>query len=166
VRYVTHGARARRDDERVTLFAALALVLPFAAPPAQKPTLPTTPPGVASRMNGLFASATPSVRAWVDAEARKLRTLPQIDGSLVSADARQAFPAARPPLTTGQADVLAAMALYQVANDLDSEARLAGDAAPERVAYFQSRKRGVLETLSNILSKVSKTDEAIVQNLK
>jgi len=58
------------------------------------------------------------------------------------------------------------MALYQVANDLDSEARLAGDAAPERVAYFQSSKRGVVETLSNILSKVSKTDEAIAQNLK
>jgi hypothetical protein len=150
----------------VTVLAALALVLPFAAAPAPKPTLPSTPPGVAMRMNGLFASATPAVRAWVDAEARKVRGLPQIDGTLVSADARQAFPAARPPLTPGQADVLAAMALYQVANDLDSEARLAGDAAPERVAYFQSRKSKTIETLSNILAKIPKTDESIVQNLK
>ncbi|MEO8056245.1 MAG: hypothetical protein ABI768_13890, partial [Acidobacteriota bacterium] len=104
------------------LLAALSLVLPLAAAPAPKPTLPPTPPGVAMRMNGLFATATPAVRAWVDSEARKLRALPQIDGALVTADARQAFPAARPPLTPGQADVLAAMALYQVANDLDSEA--------------------------------------------
>ena len=143
------------------LLAALALVLPFAAAPAPKATLPPTPTGVAMRMNGLFASATPAVRAWVDAEARKLRALPQIDATLVTADARQAFPAARPPLTPGQADVLAAMALYQVANDLDSEARLA-EPTPEKT----SRKRGVIETLSNIMAKASKTDESIVQNLK
>lgn len=148
----------------MTILAALALTLPLAAAP--KPTLPPTPPGVAMRMNGLFANATPAVRAWVDAEARKLRGLPQIDGSLVSADARQAFPAARPPLTPGQADVLAAMALYQVANDLDSEARLAGDATPERVAYFQSRKSKTIETLSNIMSKVSTTQESLPQNMR
>lgn len=150
----------------MTVLAALALVLPFAAAPAPKPTLPPTPPGVAMRMNGLFASATPAVRAWVDAEARKLRGLPQIDGALVTADARQAFPAARPPLTPGQVDVLAAMALYQVANDIDSEARLAGDATPERVAYFQSRKSKTIETLSNIMSKVSTTQDSLVQNVK
>ncbi len=152
----------------MTLLGALALVLPLAAPQAAapRPTLPPTPPDVAARMNGLFASAAPAVRSWVDAEARKLRSLPQFDAALVAADARQAFPAARPPLTPGQADVLAAMALYQVANDLDSEARLAFDATPEKLAAFQSRKSGILRTLSNLLSKISKTDEAIVQNLK
>lgn len=144
---------------------ALVLALPVAAGPSARPTLPPTPPDVAMRMNALFSRATPAVRSWVDAEARKLRSLPQIDGTLVSADARQAFPAARPAPTPGQADALAAMALYQVLNDLDSEARLAGD-APERLAQFQTRKRGVLEALSNALSKVSKADEALVQNLK
>ncbi|MBK9062800.1 MAG: hypothetical protein IPL89_06340 [Acidobacteria bacterium] len=148
------------------LLAALALVLPFAAAPAPKPTLPPTPPGVAMRMSGLFATATPAVRTWVDGEARKLRPLPRIDGAVVAADARQAFPAARPPLTPVQADLLAAMALYQVANDLDSEARLAGDAAPEKLADYQSRKRGVIETLSNIMSKISTTQDSLVQNVK
>jgi hypothetical protein len=152
----------------VTFLAALVLAIPLAAPQAAslRPTLPPTPPEVAARMNGLFARATPAVRAWVDSEARKLRSLPQIDGGLVAADARQAFPAARPPLTPGQADVFAAMALYQVANDLDSEARLAGDPTPEALSRLQSRKSGLIRTLSNILARISKTDEAIVQNLK
>jgi hypothetical protein len=166
VRCVTPGAGARRDDERVTVLAALAFVLPIAAAPAPRPTLPPVPPDVAMRMNGLFAKATPAVRSWVDVEARKLRSLPQIDAAPVAADARQAFPSVQPPLTPGQADTLAAMALYQVLNDLDSEARLAGDSSPERLAHFQDRKRGLILALSNILSKVSKTDEAIVQNLK
>ena len=166
VRWVTAAADVREDDDRVPLFAALSLVLLFAAAPAPKPTLPPTPPDVAAKMSLLFAKASPAVRAWVDAEARKLRALPQIDGALVTADARQAFPAARPPLTAVQADVLAAMALYQVANDLDSEARLAGDATPERLAAYQSRKRGVIETLSNIMSKISTTQDSLVQNVK
>ena len=152
----------------MTFLAALVLAMPLAVPQAAalRPTLPPTPPDVAARMNGLFAKATPAVRAWVDSEARKLRSLPQIDGGLVAADARMAVPAGRPPLTPGQADVLAAMALYQVAHDLDSEARLTLDATPEKFAAFQGRKSGILRTLSNILARISKTDEAIVQNLK
>jgi hypothetical protein len=166
VRWITAGTKVREDDDGVPLLAAVSLVLPFAAAPAPKPALPPTPPGVAMRMNGLFASATPAVRSWVDAEARKLRSLPQVDAALVAADARQAFPAVRPPLTPGQADVLAAMALYQVANDLDSEARLAGDASPETLSTFQRRKRGIIETLSNVLSRIARADESVVQNLK
>ena len=150
----------------MTLLAALALAMPLAAPQAAvpRPTLPATPPDVAARMNSLFAKATPAVRAWVDAEARKVRSIPKVDATLVAADARQAFPAARPPLAPGQADVLAAMAFYQVANDLDSEARLAGDATPEAFASFQSRKSGILRTLSTLLSRISRLDEATVQN--
>jgi hypothetical protein len=151
----------------VTFLAALALAVPLAASQATAPrtTLPPTAPDVAARMNGLFAQAAPAVRAWVDAEARKLRFVPQVDAMLVAADARQAFPAARPPLTPGQADVLAAMALYQVANDIDSEARL-GDATPEAFVSFQGRKNAVLRTLSSILSRIPRPDEAIVQNLR
>jgi hypothetical protein len=151
----------------VASLAVLALVLPFAAPTAPKPTLPPVPADVATRMNGLFARATPAVRAWVDAEARRLRPVPQLEAPPVAADARQAFPSAQPPLTAGQADTLAAMALYQVLNDLDSEARLAlGEGAAERIAALQGRRSRLIQTLSNLLSKVSKTDESIVQNLK
>ena len=143
----------------------LAFVL-AATQAAPRPTLPPTPPGVAMRMSPLFAKATPTVRRWIDDEARKLRSLPP-DGALVAADARQAFAAHTPPLTPGQADTLAAMALYQVLNDLDSEARLAiGDATAERIASLQTRRSKIVQTLSNILSKISKTDEAIVENLK
>ncbi len=153
----------------MTFLAALALALPLAAPQAAspRPTLPPTPPDVAARMNGLFARATPTVRSWVGAEARKLRSQPQIDAALVAADARQAFPVVQPPLTPGQADALAAMALYQVLSDLDSEARLAiGEGAAEKIAAQQDRRNKLIQTLSNILRKVSKTDETIVQNLK
>jgi hypothetical protein len=152
----------------VRLLAALALAVPLAAPQAAsgRPTLPPTPPDVAARMNGLFAKAAPAVRAWVDAEARKLRSIPQLDATLVAADARQAFPAARAPLTPGQADVLAAMALYQVANDLDSEARLTEDATPEAFVSFQGRKNVILRTLSTVLARISRLDETIVQNLR
>jgi hypothetical protein len=166
---VTSRARAAGDDDGVAFLAALALALPLAAPQAAspRPTLPPTPPDVTTRMNGLFARATPAVRSWVDAEARKLRSQPQIDAALVAADARQAFPAVQPPLTPGQADALAAMALYQVLSDLDSEARLAiGEGAAERIAALQGRRSKLIQTLSNILARISKTDDAIVQNLK
>lgn len=152
----------------MTVPSVLAIVL-LASMPASTPgpALPPTPPDVAARMNGLFAKATPAVRSWVDAEARKLRALPQIDGALVSSDARQGFPAVSPSLTPGQADALAAMALYQVLNDLESEARLTlGDAGPEALARLKSRKSALILTLSNVLTRVSRTDEAIVQNLK
>jgi hypothetical protein len=149
--------------------AVLALALPLAAPAAAapKPTLPPTPPAVAARMNGLFANATPAVRRWVDAEARKLRPLPQIDAAPVAADARQAFPAARPPLTPGQADVLASMALYQVLIDLDSELRLSvGDTTPAGRAATLDRRAKLVQTLSNLVARIARTDESIVQNLK
>ena len=59
------------------------------------------------------------------------------------------------------------MALYQVLNDLDSEARLAlGEGAADRIAALQGRRNKLIQTLSNLLSKISKTDESIVQNLK
>jgi hypothetical protein len=150
------GEPPREDDGRVTgltLLAAALLSVPQAAAPA--PTLPPTPPDVAMRMNALFAKATPAVRTWVDAEARKLRAAPRIDAALVAADARQAFPGAQPPVTPGQADVLAAMALYQVANDLDSEARLGGEKTPDALAAFRSRKRDVLDALSAVLSRTA-----------
>jgi hypothetical protein len=151
------------------MFSAPALVLILAAPAATapRPTLPPTPPGIAARMNGLFARATPAVRSWVDGEARKLRSLPRVDAALVAADARQAFSALRPPLTSGQADALAGMALYQVLNDLDSEARLAiSEGAAEKIALLQDRRSMLISTLSNIMTKVTPTDEAIAQNLK
>jgi hypothetical protein len=141
----------------------LALVL-LAAPAETKATLPPTPPDVSARMNGLFAKATPAVRAWVDAEARKLRPLPPPDAMLLQADARQGFPAAQPPLTPGQADVLAAMAVYQVVNDLDSEARLAPNA--DALAKLAERKGAFLKLLSTLVRKISDTDAAIVGNLK
>lgn len=168
VRRVTSGGPRRGDDIGV-IGAVFALALPLAAPAAAapKPTLPPTPPAVAARMSGLFASATPAVRRWVDAEARKLRALPQIDAVSVAADARAGFPAARPALTQGQSDVLASMALYQVLNDLDSELRLAlGDTTPAGRAATLDRRAKLVQTLSSLLAKIAKTDESIVQNLK
>jgi hypothetical protein len=103
--------------------AVLALALPLAsgAAPAPKPTLPPTPPDVAAKMSLLFAKASPAVRSWVDAEARKLRPMPRIDLAMVATDARMRFASAAAPLTPAQADLLAAMALYQTAKDLESE---------------------------------------------
>jgi len=140
--------------------AAVFLTLQLLASPA----LPATPPDVSARVNGLFAKATPAVRAWVDGEARKLRPLPTPDAAILEADARQGFPAAKPPLTQGQADVLAAMAAYQVVNDLDSEARLApsGDA----IVKIAERKAAWLKVLSSLLRRISESDAAIVASLK
>jgi hypothetical protein len=153
----------------VPIVATLVLSLPLAAAQAAapRPTLPPTPPDVALRMNALFAKASPAVRAWVDGEARRLRPLPPPDAAALAADARQGFPAAQPPLTPGQADALAAMAAYQVASDLDSEARLAiGDAPAERLVTLQSRKSRFLATLSTLLARVTRADEAIVASLR
>jgi hypothetical protein len=148
----------------VTILAALALALPLAGPAAAaKPTLPPTPPDVAARMNALFARATPAVRSWVDAEARRLRGSPPPDASALAADARLAFPGTRPPLTPGQADALAAMALYQVVNDLESETRLA---AADALARLVERKNTFLRALSILLRRFSDADAAVVTNLK
>lgn len=146
----------------------LALALPLAATPAQRPTLPPTPPDVAAKMSALFAKATPTVRAWVDAEARKLRPMPPPDAAALEGDARQAFPAAQPPLTPGQASALAAMAVYQVVNDIDSEARLVpdGPTASETLSRLAERKSAFLRILATLLKKTTDADAAIVATLK
>ncbi len=145
--------------------AAIALFLATAQAAAPRATLPPTPPDAAMRLNGLFARATPGVRTWVDGEARRLRSLPApADGTAVEVDARQAFSASPPPLTPAQADALAAMAVYQVVNDLDSEARLAqGDDARARLS---ERKSAFLRILSSLLKRFSDSEAAIVASLK
>ncbi len=151
----------------MTLLAALVLASPLAATPAaaQRPALPPTPPDTAARMNGLFTRATPAVRAFVDGEARKLRSLPPpADGAPVAADALRTFAGRTPQVTPGQADVLAAMAIYQVVSDLDSEARLAP--SPEAVARLAERKAAFLRVLTALLRRLSEADAAIVANLK
>lgn len=148
------------------MFASASLALVLAAQgAAAKPTLPPTPPAVAVQMNGLFAKATPAVRTWVDGEARKLRPLPPpADGTAVEADARAAFSSSQPPLGAPQAGALAAMAVYQVVNDLDSEARLAP--GPDALAKLSDRKSAFLRVLSSLLRKFSEADAAFVANLK
>lgn len=144
--------------------AALALALPLAAIPTAPRRLPSIPPDVSARMNALFARATPEVRRWADAEARKLRPLPPPDAAALEADARRGFPAAQPPLATGQAAALSAMAAYQVVNDLESEARLAPDA--DALARIAERKGAFVKLLSALSKKFSDADAAIVSNLK
>jgi hypothetical protein len=119
-------------------------------------------------MSALFAKASPPVRSWVDAEARRLRTMPPPDVAVLEADARQAFPAAQPPLTPGQVDTLAAMAVYQVVNDIDSEARLVpqGPAASEALSKHSDRKGAFLRILSTLVRKTTEADGAIVASLK
>ncbi len=150
----------------MTFFAVLVLALPAAAAP--RPTLPPTPPDVSARMNGLFARATPAVRTWTGTEARKLRPMPPPDAEALAADARLGFPAAQPPLTPGQADTLAAMAVYQVVSDLDSEARLAppGPAAGDPIAKLSERKSAFLKVLTALLRKTTDADAAVVAALK
>ncbi len=101
-------------------FVAVSAVA--AAPAAARPAPVVHPmsPDVVSKMSALFAKASPAVREWVDVEARKLRPMPKIDLFMVAADARQRFTSAVPTLTPAQADLLAAMALYQTAKDLES----------------------------------------------
>lgn len=151
----------------MTLAAALALALPLAATPAPaaKPKLPPTPPQAGLRMGAIFAKASPAVRAWVDAEARRFRPLPPPDATALETDARQAFPAARPPLTNAQADVLAAMAAYQLLSDLDSEARL-GEETALRFQALSDRKTKLLQTLDGLLRRFSDADAAVVAALK
>ena len=145
---------------------ALFVLLPLLSAPARdaRAALPPTPPDVSTRVNAFFAKATPAVRSWVDAEARRLRPLPPPEAVTLEGDARQGFPTVKPPLTPGQADVLAAMAAYQVVNDLDSEARLAPNA--DALGKIAERKAAWLKLLSSLLRRISETDAAIVANLK
>jgi hypothetical protein len=145
------------------LILAAGLLAPVAAAGAPaahgRPAIPPTPPDVAAKMSVLFAKASPAVRAWVDTEARKLRPLARIDLPMVAADARQRFASAVPPLTPAQADVLAAMALYQTAKDLESEARLkqpagTGDLTPQELQMLQQlldRKSQLEMMISNAM---------------
>jgi hypothetical protein len=149
--------------------AAILLALPLAATPAAaRPGLPPTPPDVAMRMNALFAKTGPTVHAWVDTEARKLRGMPPPDAAVLESDARQGFPSAQPPLAPGPVDTLAAMAAYQVVNDIDSEARLAqqGPAGAESLSKLADRKGAFLRILSTLLRKTTEADAAIVAALK
>ncbi len=66
--------------------------------------------------------------------------MPPPDDATLASDAHRGFPAAQPPLTPGQADTLAAMAVYQVVNDLDSEARLAPPGLRRRATPSRSSR--------------------------
>jgi hypothetical protein len=125
-------------------------------------------------MSALFAKASPAVRAWVDAEARKLRPMPRVDLPMVAADARQRFASAVPPLTPAQADVLAAMALYQTAKDVESEARLRqptgkGDLTPQDLQVLQEligRKSQLEVTIGNVIRSSFEAGQGAVSALK
>src|SRR5512140_2314142 len=151
----------RRSVPALILAASLLEAAAAVGAPATRgrPAIPPTPPDVAAQMSVLFAKASPAVRAWVDAEARKLRPIARIDLPMVAADARQRFASAVPPLTPAQADVLAAMALYQTAKDLESEARLkgpagTGDLTPQELQALQQlvdRKSQLEMMISNAM---------------
>jgi hypothetical protein len=156
------------------VLAAGFLAAVAAAVGAPAPTIPPTPPDVAAKMSALFAKATPAVREWVDAEARKLRPMPRVDLPMVAADARQRFSSAVPPLTPAQADVLAAMALYQTAKDLESEARLKqpaarGDLTPQELQAFQQlmdRKSQLEALISSVIRSSFEGGQGAVSTLK
>src|SRR5512141_615519 len=167
-------ARSHRRDSRgetmdgVNVLLALVLAFPAAAGPSPRPTLPPTPPDLAARMSVLFAKASLPVRSWVDAEARKLRAMPPPDVAVLENDARQAFPATQPPLTPGHVDTLAAMAVHQVVNDIDSEARLVpqGPQAAETLPKLAERKSAFLRILAALFRKTTEADAAFVASLK
>lgn len=163
------------------MLASLVLAVPLAATPAaaRKPTLPPTPPDVAAKMSALFAKASPSVRSWVDAEARKLRPIQKPELAMVTADARQNFASAVPPLTPAQADVLAAMALYQTAKDIESavvgrerlrDAKGSLDEMSQQDALILQQmmeKRSHLEAMiSNVLKASHEAGQSVVSALK
>ena len=141
---------------------------------APAPAIPPTPPDVAAKMSLLFAKASPAVREWVDAEARKLRPMPKVDLPMVAADARQRFASALPPLTPAQADLLAGMALYQTAKDLESEARLKqptgkGDLTPQDLQALQQlldRKSQLELMISNVIRSSYEAGQAAISTLK
>jgi hypothetical protein len=158
----------------------LAAVAAVGAPAAPgRPTIPPTPPDVAAKMSVLFAKASPAVRAWVDAEARKLRPMPKIDLPMVAADARQRFASAVPPLTPAQADVLAAMALYQTAKDVESAVAMRdglrdaknslGELNKQDIFFLQQamdQKNQLEAMISNVMRSFSDGAQAIIGNLK
>jgi hypothetical protein len=161
----------------VTTLATLALALPLAAGP--KHTLPSTPPDVAAKMSVLFAKASPAVRSWVDAEVRKLRPMPRVELAMVASDARQRFASAAPPLTPAQADVLAAMALYQTAKDVESTFVMrdgsrdkkdsVGDMSQQAMFELQQmmdQKAQLEAMISKVMRASSDTQSALVASLK
>lgn len=163
-----------RSLPALVLAAGIISAATVAGAPQPIPTIPPTPPDVAAKMSALFARASLSVRQWVDAEARKLRPMARIDLAMVAADARQQFAAAAPPLTPAQADVLAAMALYQTAKDLESEARLKqpagkGDMTPQDLLALQQlmeRKSQLEQMISNVMRSSYEGGQAAVATLK
>lgn len=155
----------------LSLAAALARSAGAAAPPPSL-VIPPTPPDLAAKMSALFARASPTVRTWVDAEARKLRPLPRVDPAMVASDARLQFAATHvPALTPGQTDVLAAMAIYQTVKDLESEARLkqlADKGDPQSTSAFaqmMERKKQLEALIASLLRASSEAAAAFVSSL-
>ena len=156
------------------LVLAATFLAAAAADGAPAPKIPPTPPDIAAKMSTLFAKASPSVRDWVDAEARKLRPMPKVDPPMVAAHARQHFSSAVPPLTPAQADLLAGMALYQTAKDLESEARLKqpagkGELTPQDLQALQQLldRRSQLELMiSNVIRSSYEAGQAAIATLK
>lgn len=91
-----------------------------------------------------------------DKELRRADSLKRFTG--IKFNARQNYTL---PKTKGELDQLA----DQIKNDLDSMSEM-GEMDSLRLQSYMDRQTKILTTLSNILKKISKTAEEIIQNLK
>lgn len=133
-----------------------------------RPRTPQFPPDVKARGDRLWNAASPAVKAWASQNAPQVAKGPGDPEALAHAAAQ-----ARSAHTRGggAADSLSFLLLYeasrslQAKSDLDSMSEM-GEMESLRLQMAMDRLSKMMSTLSNLMKKMSTTQDAIIQNMK
>lgn len=173
-----------------TLFVILAILSPASSAQAPAPapaaphaqTLPTVDPqklgtlpaDADRRFAALKAKVAPSAWAWIEQQARVEADRPAPDPSALRIAMVQRF---GPHLPVAELDAVTCLVLTQASRDLETDmhgllahaqvgAQPQGQTDSLRLQTLMDRRSKLIETLSNVMKKMSDTDSSIVGNLK
>ena len=141
------------------------------APPAKlQPHAPQFPPGVKAMGDKLVNGASAAVRAWASQHAPAVAHGPGDPDTLARTAAHARWPNLRP---AGVYDALTFLVIYeaaevlvaQIKQTLDSKSEL-GETESLRLQMAMDRVSKMMNTLSNLLQKISDSEAAITRNLK
>ena len=135
-----------------------------------RPRVPQFPPDVKARGDRLWNAASPAVKAWASQNAPQVAKGPGDPEALAHAAAQ-----ARSANTRGggAADSLSFLLLYEASKGLQASTKSNLDSMSEmgemeslRLQMAMDRLSKMMSTLSNLMQKMSTTQDAIVQNMK
>ncbi|MBK9064698.1 MAG: hypothetical protein IPL89_16120 [Acidobacteria bacterium] len=134
-----------------------------------RPRTPQFPPDVKARGDRLWNAASPAVKAWASQNAPQVAKGPGDPEALAHAAARA--PVVLTPEAAARPGPLSFLLLYEASEEPAGQERPrlhVGDGRDGslRLQMAMDRLSKMMSTLSNLMKKMSTTQDAIIQNMK